>query len=114
MRVRWEFGKGRAYEELAIIGLGDDRAVHFRSFTSDGKRSEGVIADVSDVHPEAIGFEARMPAGLARMAYWPYWPYWPDWPAQIRRGSKRRPYRVTGYWINYPWRFRESPPGPVS
>ena len=71
MRVRWEFGKDRAYDELAIIGVGDDRAVRFWSFTSDGKRSEGVIADVSDVHPEAIGFEAQMPAGLARMAYWP-------------------------------------------
>ena len=43
----------------------------FWSFTSDGKRSEGVIADVSDVHPEAIGFEAQMPAGLARTVYWP-------------------------------------------
>jgi hypothetical protein len=71
MRVRWEFAKDRAYEELAIIGVGDDQAVRFWSFTSDGKRSEGVIADVSDVHPEAIGFEARMPAGLARMVYWP-------------------------------------------
>src|SRR5665213_2779618 len=29
MRVRWEFGKDRAYEELAIIGVGDDRAVRF-------------------------------------------------------------------------------------
>lgn len=71
MRVRWEFAKDRAYEELAIIGVGDDQAVHFWSFTSDGKRSEGVIANVSDVHPEAIGFEAQMPAGLARMVYWP-------------------------------------------
>jgi hypothetical protein len=26
---------------------------------------------VTDLHPEAIGFEAHMPAGLARMAYWP-------------------------------------------
>ncbi len=71
MRVRWEFGKNRAYEELAIIGMGDGQRVGFWSFTSDGKRSEGVMADVSDVHPEAIGFEARMPAGLARMVYWP-------------------------------------------
>jgi hypothetical protein len=27
--------------------------------------------DVSDIHPQAIGFEAQMPAGIARMAYWP-------------------------------------------
>ncbi len=40
-------------------------------FTSDGKRSEGTLADVTDVHPEAVGFEAQMPAGLARMVYWP-------------------------------------------
>ncbi|MEJ2601147.1 MAG: hypothetical protein P8Z00_22645 [Anaerolineales bacterium] len=27
--------------------------------------------DVTDIHPQAIGFEAEMPAGRARMAYWP-------------------------------------------
>src|SRR5262249_19516510 len=43
----------------------------FWSFTSDGKRSQGTVADVTDVHAEAIGFEAEMPAGLARMVYWP-------------------------------------------
>jgi hypothetical protein len=41
------------------------------SFTSDGKRSTGLVADVTDLHEEAVGFEAQMPAGLARMAYWP-------------------------------------------
>jgi hypothetical protein len=45
--------------------------IAFWSFTSDNKNSQGTIADVSDIHPEAIGFEARMPAGLARMVYWP-------------------------------------------
>ncbi len=72
--VRWEFGTGeaqRVYEELAIIGVGDDGAVGFWSFTSDGKRSQGRCADVTDLHAEAIGFEADMPAGRARMAYWP-------------------------------------------
>ena len=43
----------------------------FWSFTSDGKRSTGALADVREVHPLAIGFEAQMPAGLARMVYWP-------------------------------------------
>jgi hypothetical protein len=70
MRVCWEFGQGR-YEELAMIGVNGDGAVAFWSFTSDGKHSDGVLADVSNIHPEAIGFEAHMPAGLARMAYWP-------------------------------------------
>lgn len=71
MRVRWDIGNGKAYEELAIIGVGNEGALCFWSFTSDGKCSEGVIADVSDIHPEAVGFEAQMPAGLARMVYWP-------------------------------------------
>jgi hypothetical protein len=72
--ARWELGSagaGAAYEERAIIGAAADGEVHFWSFTSDGKRSEGVLADVTDLHPEAVGFEADMPAGRARMAYWP-------------------------------------------
>ena len=71
--ARWSFGKGDAakvYQEMAIIGS-TDNGVHFWSFTNDGKRSEGNVADVTDLHPEAIGFHAEMPAGLARMAYWP-------------------------------------------
>jgi len=74
LSVRWEFGAGapgRSYEELAVIGAGEDGRVRFWSFTSDGKRSEGVLADVTELHPEAVGFEAEMPAGRARMAYWP-------------------------------------------
>ena len=70
----WEFGpkgSGKGYREVAIIGVGDDGAVGFWSFTSDGKRSQGVMADVTDIDPEAIGFEVQMPAGLARMVYWP-------------------------------------------
>jgi len=70
LTARWEFEK-QTYEEVAIIGVNRDGAVAFWSFTSDGKNSNGVAADVSDVHPEAIGFEAEMPAGLARMVYWP-------------------------------------------
>ncbi len=62
---------GKAYEEIALIGVGDDGHPGFWSFTSDGKRSWGTKADVTDLHPEAIGFEADMPAGRARMAYWP-------------------------------------------
>jgi hypothetical protein len=63
--------KGRAYQELALIGAGEGGKVAFWSFTSDGKRSQGTVADVTDLHQSAIGFEAQMPAGLARMAYWP-------------------------------------------
>ena len=80
LMARWEFGGAAAkkakspahpYEEIAIIGVGDAGTLVFWSFTSDGKRSHGAIADVTDIHKEAIGFEAQMPAGLARMAYWP-------------------------------------------
>jgi hypothetical protein len=74
LKVTWRFGgspSDREYQELAVIGVGDDKQVGFWSFTSDGKRSMGTIADVTDLHEEAVGFEARMPAGLARMAYWP-------------------------------------------
>ncbi len=54
-----------------MIGVGAEKLVGFWSYTSDGKRSEGTLVDVTDLHPEAVGFEAQMPAGLARMAYWP-------------------------------------------
>jgi hypothetical protein len=70
LTARWEFGKGM-YEEFAIYGAGQGGKLVFWSFTSDGKRSEGMLADVADVHPAAVGFEAQMPAGLARMIYWP-------------------------------------------
>lgn len=72
--VRWEFGGGSAsgaYEERALIGADSGGVVRFWSFTSDGKHSAGTLADVTDLHPEAVGFEADMPAGRARMAYWP-------------------------------------------
>lgn len=66
----WDFG-GKHYIEHAVYGVDNDGAVSFWSFTSDGKRSEGKIADGTDVHAEAIAFEAQMPAGIARMIYWP-------------------------------------------
>lgn len=69
LTAKWEFG-GKAYEEFAIYGVTNGK-LSFWSFTSDGKKSEGVIANGSDVHPQAIAFEAKMPTGLARMIYWP-------------------------------------------
>ena len=70
LKAQWEFGKG-IYEELALLGVNAEGNLTFWSFTSDGKNSTGTLADVTDLHPEAIGFEAQMPAGMARMAYWP-------------------------------------------
>jgi hypothetical protein len=69
--VRWEHAKG-SYEELTLFGVDREGRLAFWSFTSDGKSSHGVAADAADIHPNAIGFEADMPAGRARMAFWPH------------------------------------------
>ena len=69
--AHWDLGPGKSYEEIALFGKDAGGGLAFSSFTSDGKQSRGVQADGSDVHPEAIAFEAQMPAGLARMIYWP-------------------------------------------
>ena len=66
----WEYTEG-SYKEIALIGVRHDGKIGFWSFTSDKKQSNGTLADVTDIHPQAVGFEAEMPAGLARMAYWP-------------------------------------------
>lgn len=74
LRARWELGasgKKFAYEEVAMMGVDGKGAVRCWSFVADGDRSEGVLADVTDLHGEAVGFEAKMPAGRARMTYWP-------------------------------------------
>ena len=69
MNARWQFATS-AYEEIAVYGFHDGK-LSFWSFTSDGKRSQGTLADGKDVHPQAICFQAKMPAGMARMIYWP-------------------------------------------
>ncbi len=66
----WESGRG-TYEEIAYFGVRPNGEVGFWSFTSDGRHSEGSMTDASDIHPHAFGFLAQMPAGPARMAYWP-------------------------------------------
>jgi hypothetical protein len=70
LQADWEYEKG-SYKEIALMGVGKDKRVHFWSFTSDKKQSFGDLADVTDLHPQAVGFEAQMDAGLARQAYWP-------------------------------------------
>jgi hypothetical protein len=64
-------GTSYTYDELALIGTGGERNVRFWSFTSDGKQTYGVAADASDLHPEAIGFEATVMGRQARQAYYP-------------------------------------------
>ena len=70
LEADWHLPQG-SYRELALIGVDAAGAVRVWSFTSDGKQSAGSLADVTDIHREAVGFEAQMPAGLARTAYWP-------------------------------------------
>lgn len=66
----WEFASD-TYAEIAMIGVVPEGEIQFWSFTSDKKQSQGTLADVTDIHPQAIGFEAHMPAGLARQVFWP-------------------------------------------
>lgn len=58
------------YEESAMIGM-ENEQITFWSFTSDGKNSKGKLSSAQEIHPDAICFEAQMPAGIARMIYWP-------------------------------------------
>jgi hypothetical protein len=69
--ARWDMGGGRVYREVAFYRAGADSKLGFSSFTNDGKSSVGTLCDARDVHPQAIAFEAKMPAGVARMTYWP-------------------------------------------
>jgi hypothetical protein len=69
--ARWAMGKGREYREIAFFHAGPGGKLTFSSFTNDGKSSSGTQCDARDIHPQAIGFEAKMPAGSARMIYWP-------------------------------------------
>ncbi len=66
----WQFANS-AYEEHCLFGVNSDKQIAFWSFTNDGKQSNGLVADVTDIHPQAIGFAAKMPAGFARQVYWP-------------------------------------------
>lgn len=70
LSATWNTG-GKGYHELAVFGIGDDGALTFWSFTSDGRRATGKRVAAPDLPAEALAFEAEMPAGLARQAYWP-------------------------------------------
>ena len=70
----WHMGTGmgsNSYEERAFFGRDAMGNIRFWSFTSDGKQSSGELTDATDIHPEAVGFVAQMPAGVARQVYWP-------------------------------------------
>lgn len=66
----WRLGP-RTYQEMALFGADGD-TVRCWSFTSDAARSVGWhSADLTGLPEGAIVFEADMPAGRARQAYWP-------------------------------------------
>jgi len=91
LEAEWEVGPGKTYREHAVYGLDDSGALAFWSFTSDGRRSQGSLTDATDIHPEALAFETRMPAGIARMAYWPADGGGMNWAVEskTRKGWKR-------------------------
>jgi len=99
LSARWEMGSvgsGMGYDEKAIIGVDNDGQVCSWSLTSDGKRSQGALADVTDLHAEAVGFEADVPADRVRMAYWPV----EDGGCDLR--SSQQPCRDgTGLWTTF-------------
>ena len=90
LNASWKFAK-YSYEEIALYGVDKDKKLSFWSFTNDGKQSQGKLSKAEDVHSEAVCFEAQMPAGLARMIYWPdekegfYWAV----EAKNKKGWKR-------------------------
>lgn len=74
LEAEWTFGgKGapKTYRELCLFGPDKDGALTFWSYTNDGKKSSGKLTAASDIHPDAVCFEAQMDAGLARQIYWP-------------------------------------------
>ena len=62
---------GRDHEELAVFGADPAGTLRMWSFTSDGRQSTGRLADAADLPGANVAFEAEMPSGLARFAFWP-------------------------------------------
>ena len=76
LEAAWKFRapKGdapREYREICLFGPDKDGVLAYWSYTSDGKKSSGRLAEATDVHPQAVCFEAQMDAGLARQVFWP-------------------------------------------
>lgn len=70
-RAAMQVYAGRTYRETAFFGPDADGVLAFWSYTNDGKKSMGKLADAPDIHPQAVCFEAQMDAGLARQVFWP-------------------------------------------
>ena len=74
LEAAWNVGaKGtqKSYLETCFFGPDKDGVLTFWSYTNDGKKSSGKLADASDIHPQAVCFEAQMDMGIARQVFWP-------------------------------------------
>jgi hypothetical protein len=74
LEAEWFFkskeAETKSYRELCMFGPDTDGVLAFWSYTSDGKKSSGRLADAKDGPPNAVCFEAQMAAGLARQLFW--------------------------------------------
>lgn len=74
LEAEWIFkakGAAKTYRETCLFGPDKDGVLTFWSYTSDGKKSSGKLAEAKDIHPDAVCFEAQMDAGLARQVFLP-------------------------------------------
>lgn len=62
----------KPYTETCLFGVNRDKTVCFWSFTNDGKQQHGEAATAEDLPEGALVFEAEMPHGRARQAYFPH------------------------------------------
>ncbi len=74
-RVRGKGEAGKTYREVCMFGpdlsLDGEKRLAFWSYSNDGKKSSGHLADGTDIHLQAICFDSQMDAGLARQVFWP-------------------------------------------
>jgi hypothetical protein len=74
LEAEWSFsakGAPKSYRETCFFGPDIDGVLTFWSYTSDGKKSSGKLAESTDIHPQAVCFEAQMDRGVARQTFWP-------------------------------------------
>lgn len=74
LEAEWSFSvkdAQKSYRETCFFGPDKDGVLTFWSYTNDGKKSSGKLAEAADVHPHAVCFEAQMDMGLARQVFWP-------------------------------------------
>ena len=68
--VTWAI-EGGVSEELALFAPSAEGELTMWSFTSDGRQAQGRWVEPWDLPRPNLAFEADMPSGRARFAYWP-------------------------------------------